>query len=302
MPILHQNATPAARDFVRAYVWLLWIGSLLLLSLTDIGHLPISSHLNTGLTRWLPETLLGLLLTPTALAILKFATIAAIASQLFYRKRVGIGVFACVLLTLIQCLLRGFGHVNHAELILLFSAYTVTYFDYIDSNSSQLDERQLGKAQLPSNGGPLVAIVFVMCFSYALTGVCRLGNGGIAVFTSRSLTACIEMAAASPRYFDLSFGSKLMNWPAYVTMVEAGFPVVTLIEILAPLCLVSVWFRRGFLLLMVPFHLMVFLMMGILFWENLAMYVLLFDISKWLENTAPVGRRSFSLNLANSQT
>ena len=86
-----------------------------------------------------------------------------------------------------------------------------------------------------------------------------------------------------------------MDRPIFVTILETGYPIVTLLEILAPLCLVSLWFRRGFLLMMLPFHVMTFLVMGILFWENLALYVLLFDISRWLKKTAPVNRRSFRL-------
>lgn len=275
---------------MRVYVWLLWIGALLLLPLSDIGTLPISAHLNTGLLRWIPDKLLAIILTPIVLSALKFGTVAGIVGHLFWRQRTSLAVTACVGLTVIQCLLRGFGHVNHAEIILLFAAYTVTYFDYIDETSSPANAKQI-----PSTGAPLTAIVFVLCFSYALTGVCRISNGGIRVFTSQSLTAVCEMASLSSRYFDLSFGSKLMDRPIFVTILETGYPIVTLLEILAPLCLVSLWFRRGFLLMMLPFHVMTFLVMGILFWENLALYVLLFDISRWLKKTAPVNRRSFRL-------
>ena len=63
---------------------------------------------------------------------------------------------------------------HHAEIILLFAAYTVTYFDYIDETSSPANAKQI-----PSTGAPLTAIVFVLCFSSALTGVCRISNGGM---------------------------------------------------------------------------------------------------------------------------
>jgi hypothetical protein len=52
------------------------------------------------------------------------------------------------------------------------------------------------------------------------------------------------------------------------------------VEVFAPCCLVSRRFRIFFLVMMIPFHLLVLVTMNILFWENLALFALLFDVDR----------------------
>ena len=63
-------------------------------------------------------------------------------------------------------------------------------------------------------------------------------------------------------------------------LLNMGFPIVTVFEVLAPLCLVSRTFRAAFLVVMVPFHLFSWIFMEVFFWKNLALYVLCVDWSR----------------------
>jgi hypothetical protein len=62
------------------------------------------------------------------------------------------------------------------------------------------------------------------------------------------------------------------------TMFEVGFVIVTLFEILSLLCLGSKWFRRSWLAVMLPFHVLSWPMLRLLFLHNVLLIgVLLVD-------------------------
>ena len=61
--------------------------------------------------------------------------------------------------------------------------------------------------------------------------------------------------------------------------LAGGLLLVTVFEVLAPCCLFPRRFRRLFLLVMGPTHVLIALSMNILFWENLAMFLLLLDFN-----------------------
>ena len=68
-----------------------------------------------------------------------------------------------------------------------------------------------------------------------------------------------------------------------VTMTTTWNPVF---EVMAPLCLVDHWFRRVFIVLMTGFHVVVIVTMEIPFVENMLLFVLLLDWSRWSHDPA----------------
>jgi len=262
VPLLHENATPFARDFFRTYVWALWFGALALDPLHQLASLPADGFMPAGLLATWPNAVVAWLLTPIGLILFKSLSLAVIAIAALSRRSVAVAVAACVLLLIYQCLVRGFGHINHAELLLLFAAFTFTYFDWQKDCAS---------------GAPLTAIAWVLCLSYTLTGLYRLGNGGLEIFASDSLLTWAQSSAASPRGFHCELGVWALNQPYVGLLLKLSFPLVTLMEILAPCCLFSRRFRVLFLTTMIPFHIGVLALMGILFWQNLALYILLWE-------------------------
>jgi hypothetical protein len=57
--------------------------------------------------------------------------------------------------------------------------------------------------------------------------------------------------------------------------LEAGFVVVTVFEILSLLCLSSTWFRRCWLAVMLPFHILSWPLLQTLFLHNILLIVAL---------------------------
>jgi hypothetical protein len=125
---------------------------------------------------------------------------------------------------------------------------------------------------------PLIAIAMVLCFTYTATGISRLLLGAPAVFHPDTLTVWIAGYSHETTYHGWNIGRAVLDLPiASRALLSVGLIVVTATELLAPCCLGSRRFRRFFLAVMIPFHLVTYVTMNILFWENLALYVFLFD-------------------------
>jgi len=65
-----------------------------------------------------------------------------------------------------------------------------------------------------------------------------------------------------------------------VFFLRAGLPVITLLEITAPLCLISPLYRCIFIPVMLSFHLLSLVLMNIFFFDDMLVYLLLVDWSK----------------------
>ena len=124
-----------------------------------------------------------------------------------------------------------------------------------------------------------MTIVALLCLTYCLVGLNRLFVSP-QVFTGNSMEVWAIDASLRAYYFDTGIGWRLPEWPWIVFLLRLGLPVVTLFEITAPLCLVSSHFRRAFMLVMIPFHLLSLVLMNIFFFDDLCLYLLLIDWSR----------------------
>jgi predicted DCC family thiol-disulfide oxidoreductase YuxK len=191
-------------------------------------------------------------------------------------------VCACVFITVYEGIIRGFGgHISHSDLILLYAAYFLALFPMADLMIGK-KQRESADTALNLYGIPLVAILATLCFTYTLVGVYRIVHGGIETFSSDSITFWAlrnSYQVVNPTW---GFGRALLEYPIFSRILKWGFPVTTLFELLAPVCLFSRRFRYVFLAFMIPFHLMSWLFMEIFFWANLLLFILFFDINRWL--------------------
>lgn len=199
-------------------------------------------------------------------------------------------VLACVLLTLYQGVIRGFGVVNHAEIALLYAAYFFTLFPIADE---MVEKRYRVKTdtEINLNSIPCVSTLGILCFTYTFVGMQRIVRGGWNLFHSDSLTYWILDNSLRPSESFTPFGHLLLQYPLLERLLNVGLSVGTFFEILAPLCLLSSWFRYVFLLVMVPFHIVILFFMGINFWEQVVLYVLLFNLSGWFSPRAVRGNQ-----------
>jgi hypothetical protein len=182
-------------------------------------------------------------------------------------------VLACCGLTAGQSIMRGFsGHIDHKDLVLLYAAWLLAILPWADALAKR--RGLIPPKPYTLEGISVVAILAALCLSYTLVGVYRLVHGGVEVFTSGSLTFWALRNSYQVTDPTWGLGRWLPQHPMLDRALNAGFPIVTMFEVLAPLALVSRTFRRVFLAVMVPFHVLSWMVMEVFFWKNLLLYPL----------------------------
>jgi len=266
MKILHQNAPPGALRAARFWVFAIWIGKIAAEPLERLAEFPPANLPPIGVLKLIPHAAWPWLLTAGVLLAFRVLAVACLLGSLFGPLQTAAAIASCLLLTFHQGLVRSIGYVNHSELPLLYAVYILAASAVIDRADSRRPDV------------PLLAIAMVLCFTYTATGISRLVLGAPTVFHPDTLIAWIAGYSHETTYHGWSVGRAVLDLPlAARPLLSAGLILVTVTEALAPCCLVSRRFRGFFLAVMIPFHLVTYVTMNILFWENMALYVFLFD-------------------------
>lgn len=281
--VFGSDAAPETIRAVRRLVFAVWFLIVLTANVPFVRQFPTSLFTPVGFLRVFPERAHLFLLEPDTFATLKSGTLLALGLAVFFRRfELSAGLISCLALTLIEGIYRGFGgHVNHTNLALLYAAYFVTLFPLVD--------RVSGK-QKGTPGAIYVAILGFMLLPYTMTGVFRLAHGHLGIFLNDTMTAWALQNSYSTGKGIWELGKLVLDHPWMGILLNLGFPVITVFEILAPLCLVSRPFRIAFLLVMVPFHVFSWLFLKIFFWHNLILFVLLLDFDAFVRRAHLPGR------------
>lgn len=286
MRLIHADATSRGLTLLRRYVYGLWFLIILADPLPVIADLPLSAFKPVGpLLRMLPDSMEPWLLTPGFLYGLKFTAAAALLLAILNYRWKMTSLVSCFLLTIYQGIVRGFGYVDHTELALLFAAYFLSLFSIADALAQDGPEKgsRASPASINLNSVPFVASLAFLLFSYSLTGVNRLTYAGFEVFAPGTLRGWIVMDQhmLHQLFFSWNLADWVMQRPTVLRVLEIGFPLLVVVEVLAPFCLVSRRFRYFFILVMVPFHVLSWVLLKIFFWENLLLYPLFLEMNLW---------------------
>lgn len=267
MTLVHRHTTERTLNGVRLFVAAIWLFKTATTPWSDIAELPLSLYSPVGPHRWLSPDWWPVLLSAPLLDALRWMVLAALAATLVPRLRGVAFLVAAVVITHHQALIHGFGFVNHQELVALYSLYILGAFS-LWVREPTAEERGL----------PIVLILSLLCTSYVLAGVYRIVLRPDIFTDPGSMMGWVLINSARPLHygFDVGLGLPWGPWLAYG--LHAGFILVTALELLAPLALVSRWFRWFFLAVMVvPFHLGCLVLMNIFFWENAALLLLFLE-------------------------
>ena len=280
MKLMQQDATPGALRLVRTLVFATWFLRVAFKPLYKISYIPDSLYQPVGVLGLLPMSVHHALRNPIFLHGLKAATLLAFVLVIANKWRPWSLLASCVLMTLFASIWRGFaGHIDHESILILFAGYLLTLFEFAD-------RRAAAKGETVAPGGPtqagiaLTTILAVLLYVYTMVGVFRLVHGAPAVFTSHSLTFWALRNALETARPMVGFGKYVVEYPWLGQMLDAGFPVITLVEITSFVALVSREYRWIFLALMVPFHILSLFVLDVFFWENMVLYVLFFDLAR----------------------
>jgi hypothetical protein len=272
--LIHAQAGPALLRLVRLGVFLLWIVKLLLDPVWRLGDLPPELIQPVGVLALLAPGQHPFFWSGTGLAFLWIATLILLVVGLTNRHFAPVSTAAAVLLTLYSSVIRSFGPAVHTDIVLLLATYALALFAWAD-----VWEKRAGGSAAPNNSAPLVTIVALLSLTYCLVGLNRT-IVSFPVFTGNSMEIWTIDASLRAYYFNTGIGWHLPEWPWVVLFLRGGLPVITFFEITAPLCLISPWYRRVFIPVMLSFHLLSLVLMNIFFFDDMLLYLLLVDWSK----------------------
>jgi len=272
--MIHERVSPRTLGIVRAVVFTLWACVVGFDSFEELAWLPPSIFQTHGLLALLPGGVWSVVLRePFLLGFRAVLVVLLGLAALGARPYRPIALLAVLGVLLEQTLIRGFGFIQHRELALLLAAVVLALFPSADGFSRWGREDAHAPAPLPSAALTLMTLLILL--AYMITGLYRLAYAGPEIFLSNSLRYYIAYTSFRQNYYPFELGQVALLYPTAGAVLNAGFVVVTVLEILAPLCLFSRRFRRLWLGVMVPFHVATLFLMKIFFWQNLVLLVLL---------------------------
>lgn len=276
--MLHENATARHLALLRVWVFGMWIGDLLKDPASDLARIPLAYYQPVGVLRALPPRFWEAALSEPLLQIwwgaLAVLLLLSAAGVPFYR---GVALATCVLLTFYQGVIFGFTSVTHGPIAALYIAWILALFPSADAWSLRRKPKPWSSDRVYQAAMLTATVVFLA--TYMMTGVRRVVDGGIDIFLDDSILRFLARNSVSPDHLSQGLGLRVLEYPGAGTILEVGFVLVTVFEILSLLCLSSTWFRRAWLAVMLPFHVLSWPLLQLLFAHNLLLIcVLLVDL------------------------
>lgn len=266
--MLHDNATAQTLGMARIWIFGLAALSRFLTPVGDVCLLP--DYQAAGIMRLLGTHSWVPLITPEMAFGIQALTIA-----LLFLVAAGVGAFrvlaplACLALVITEGLVRGNGVPTHANVILILSTCVLSCFPAADGLTLFPGKTRLTTPPVQYQAA-LISLSLVFCITYLFVAARRLSASGIDIYLDDSI-----LSATALRDAELGQAGGLGKWMCESVLaawaMRIGFPLVTLLELLTPLCLFSSRFRWIWMAVIIPFHIGAGLMMGIWFSYHLAL-------------------------------
>ncbi len=294
--LIHEDAQAPALGLLRVWVFGIWLFKLAVGPVHLLSYLPQQAFQAPGvITTWqFGQRLAACAVDPLWLWTLRLVTVlvlGVVVAGVGSRRTIDA---ACVLLLVHELLLRGFGHTNHGELVLLFAAFVLAAFPCQDAfvwrtrqSSAPAADRDSAQYALP-----LIIITGMLCGSYMLVGLHRLAWGGWSIFNGRAIQYFLLENLYANSDYSWQTGHTVLSNDLLRTLFVWGFPLITALEIAAPLALIFRPIRWLLLGGMLAFHLSSLLLFHIFFWENCLLFVLLLDLSAIAQRVRLVARQA----------
>lgn len=267
-----------ALGLARIVVFSLWLYTVLSRPMWRWAELPTQLFYAPGPLRLLPDAFWPAFLQPGPLLAFQAALAVGCALvTLGVRPHAPLAVATCALLVLYEGTVQGFnGYINHASVALLYSAMLLALFPAADACSVVGESRSSAPAGVYAAG--MTAPAVLLTLGYAFIGTHRLVVGGHAVFTGDAIVTYLGVTGNSPGRFGLL--PTLYPWTQPI--VKLGFAITTLVEIAAPLVLLQRHARAAWVVFILGFHVSTYLMMNILFWQNIGLIVVFLTPAPYL--------------------
>jgi len=273
--LIHEQAGPRLLALARFGIFALWMAKLLMDPVWRLAEMPPEMVRPVGVLNLFSPTALAALFNELGLTRLWECALVVVACCLPpMRWTAGTALrytLAALVLTIYSSAIRSFGPAVHTDIVLLLGTYALAGFAWADAVAPHAPGRY---------SYPLITIVLMLTLAYTLVGLNRVVTGGMGVFYGPTMTTWAVDASLRGYYFDTGIGWRVPQWPFVNFMLQAGLPVITVFEIVAPLCVAWPRFRWVFIPVMLSFHVLSLVFMNIFFFDDMLLYLLLVDWSR----------------------
>lgn len=274
--LLHEDATSQTLIFMVKYMFAVWFVRYLIDPLHHLSEIPIHYTSPISFMGWLPENVYLALHSALGLTCLRLMILVSCIAVWIPKYRMPGAAVGCVLISVINAITRGYGHVNHAEIgpLLVTGILTLFMFRLPKGQAIAPDNQENSAA---STG--LILATFCFALTYSFVGVARFVHGGIDLLAGDTITNAMLRMSHHDWLLEHNLSAMLIASPLMLLTLKLGTAFVTVFEAAAPLCLVSEKFRKCFLLLMPAFHIGTVLVFKINFIENVLTMMLFINLT-----------------------
>ena len=294
---LHQQATASSLGLARVLVFGIWLWHLAVDPIQRLSELPRTAFDPPGVLAVVPGQFWDVALRSSTLLAFKAGLLLALVLVVLglVPSRLLLGLTVAGLVAY-QGYVRGFsGHMNHAELALLYISVLFVFFPVFDG----LTMRSRGAGSGSSDRAPYVAGMLAACLLLSLTyffvGAVRVWKG-VDLFASSTLGDLVSNFALQGGRFD---GATVVpsGVPAAILVMppllfKVAFAASTVIELSAPLAVLSRRLRPFIVAGLLLFHVSILLAMNVPFPENMCLLALFsgtwfHQVANWLDRSRP---------------
>jgi hypothetical protein len=276
--MIYRFANARALGFARILIFAILLVDLLTDPMAQLALVPLQTFYPHGILSLIPEGWFAALLSESALLRFQWGYgLVLILGLLGYGPRLLIGILASVGTIWFHGIARGYGgHVNHQELIALHCLLLIVFFPHFDGLS--LSQRRHLKSRPAAGDGiyaiPLVLVCFFLALSYYMVGLARVTASDFAVYFTNTMPHFAAEYSLKWNYWDISWGKYVLDHPTFAFVLQLGFPIATLLELVSPIAMFWRRFRMIWLVLMVIFHVLNWPLLNIFFWQHLCLLAL----------------------------
>jgi hypothetical protein len=234
-----------------------------------------------GIMRLLPDAFWDVWLTQPVLVIYRLAFAALLVLGLL-----GIGPFLPISILIAICALLFDGtlktmssYSNHSQFPLLQMTLCLPLFPAIVDRLTLRPRTQL-RADIDYQF-PVTFCSLIFVVPYLFIAAHRLGKG-MEIFFGPAMGTFLVNHSSQPMELYFDWGRFAFEYPWFARLAGLGFLGITIFELLAPLALLSRWFRYIWVPSIFLFHGSSAILMNIIFYEHMILLVVLFGGGAWL--------------------
>lgn len=271
------SATPRALGMVRTFVFGFLAIQALITDFSPLAYLPTTLMHPPGIMEFLSWKFYDRFMTPKSILLFKVVLVVSLAVAAAGYKTSTSTKFAAIAYVFYQGLLRSFGHVNHDEMVAIWSTIVLAMTSCGDGFSIDARLNPAGGDKKPPSayGYPIFLMRCILAWSYFSAALLKLRIAGLEYFTADSLLTLMVHNSLGNMH-DSQFQYALLM-PQFRSIMGAAALSAVVWELLFPLALISRTAGRVLLWIGVVFHVSTLLLMNITFPVQIVMYGLFVD-------------------------